>query len=167
METDHANPEKLICSCLQKGERPARREYRMNEEIFRKKNLARIKSPENLDDYIRVSNPGVWLLLISVIILLAGACVWGIFGHIDSTVASTVCVENDAAVCYISDEDLDSVEPGMTVSFAGTEAVIDKIGEKEELGYACILKADRHVPDGLYEGTIVTHSVKPLSFVLN
>ena len=49
----------------------------MSEEIFRKKSLDKVKSPENLDDYIQVSNPGVWLLLVSVIILLAGACVWG------------------------------------------------------------------------------------------
>ena len=36
----------------------------MNEEIFRKKSLDKVKSPENLDDYIRVSNPGVWLFIL-------------------------------------------------------------------------------------------------------
>ena len=66
----------------------------MNEEIFRKKSLDKVKSPESLDDYIRVANPGVWLLLISIIVLLAGACIWGFFGHIDSTVPAAVHVEN-------------------------------------------------------------------------
>ncbi len=43
----------------------------MQEKLFREK----VKSPENLDDYIRISNPGVWLLLVSAIVLLIGACV--------------------------------------------------------------------------------------------
>ena len=77
-----------------------------NEEIFRKKSLDKIKSPENIDDYIRVSNPAVWLILISVIVLLAGAGFWGVFGRIDSTVPVTVNVENGNAVCYVEKENI-------------------------------------------------------------
>ena len=80
----------------------------MSEEIFRKKSLDKVKSPENLDDYIQVSNPGVWLLLISVIVLLAGACVWGIFGHIDSTVETSIRAENETVVCYITNDAISS-----------------------------------------------------------
>ena len=139
----------------------------MNEEIFRQKSLDRVKSPESLDDYIRVSNPGVWLLLASVIILLAGACVWGIFGHVDSTVPSAVCVENGDAVCYIAEEDIASVQTGLTVKFADAEAVITQIGEKGEMGYSCILSAPSSQPDGFYEGEVVIKSYRPLSFILN
>lgn len=51
----------------------------MDNELFRKKNLSKIISPENIDDFIRVSNPGVWLLLISVVMLLVGMCLWKTF----------------------------------------------------------------------------------------
>ena len=139
----------------------------MSEEIFRRKSLDKVKSPENLDDYIQVSNPGVWLLLISVIVLLAGACVWGIFGHIDSTVETSIYVENGTIVCYVADEDISSVQEGMAVKLSGFEAVIIEIGQKEDMGYVCILKSDRTIPDGFYEGKIVTKSIKPLSFILN
>ena len=138
----------------------------MNEEIFRKKSLDRMKSPENLDDYIRVSNPGVWLLLLSVILLLIGACVWGILGHVDSTVETSVCAEKGAVTCTVADEDISSVQAGMTVRFNGSEAVITAISQKEA-GYVCTLTAEQSVPDGFYEGKIVTESVSPLSFVLN
>ena len=57
----------------------------MEQKIFRKKSIDKINSPENLNDYIRVTNPGVWLILAAVIALLIGACVWGFFGHIDTT----------------------------------------------------------------------------------
>ena len=139
----------------------------MNEKIFREKSLNRVKSPENLDDYIRVANPGVWLLLICVNLLLAGACVWGIFGHIDSTVPSTVCVENGEAICYVAESDIASVRTGLTVKYADCEAVIDKIGEKDDMGYTCEMTAESSVADGFYEGKVVLKSYKPVSFILN
>ena len=138
-----------------------------NEELFRKKSLDKVKSPENLDDYIQVSNPGVWLLLISVIILLAGACVWGIFGHIDSTVETSVRADNETLVCFVANDAISSVQEGMTVKFNGFEAIIAEIGTNEENGYVCALKSDLTIPDGSYEGIIVTKNIKPLSFIMN
>ena len=139
----------------------------MNEEIFRKKSLDKVKSPENLDDYIRVSNPGICLLLVSVIILLVGACVWGIFGHIDSTVPASVRIENGQAVCIISEEDISSVKVGQTVKYENQESVIKTIGEKNDKVYICILDVENSLPDGFYEGKVVVESYKPLSFILN
>lgn len=139
----------------------------MSEEIFRKKSLDKVKSPESLDDYIRVSNPGVWLLLISVIVLLIGAVVWGAFGHIDSTVPASVRIENGTAVCYIAEENITSVKAGQTVKFENHEAVIESIGEKDESGYLCFLSGVSSLPDGFYEGNIIVESYKPLSFILN
>ena len=138
----------------------------MSEEIFRQKSLDKVKSPESLDDYIRVSNPGVWLLLVSVIVLLAGACVWGAFGHVDSTVDTSVHVANGTAVCRIAEENIVSVKEGMTVRFEGSEAVISEI-ERDGQGYIGFLETDNTASDGFYEGKIVIKSVKPISFVLN
>ena len=139
----------------------------MSEEIFRKKSLDKVKSPENLDDYIQVSNPGVWLLLFSVIVLLAGACVWGIFGHIDSTVPAAVHIENSQAVCEIDEENISTVKVGQTVKIEDCEAVIESIGEKTDAGYPCVLSDISSLSDGFYEGKIIVESYKPLSFILN
>ena len=139
----------------------------MNEKIFREKSLNKVKSPENLDDYIKVSNPGVWLLLVCVIILLAGACVWGIFGHIDSTVPTVVSVENGEVSCRIAPEDVSSVRVGLIVRFADTETLITDMEKDGEGAYICTLFAkDAHV-DGFYDGVVVVESYKPMSFVLN
>ena len=138
----------------------------MQEDIFRKKSIERVKSPESLDSYIQVSNPGVWLLLVSVILLLAGVCVWGVFGHIDSTLETNVHAERGAVVCTVSDAELSSVREGLTVKFGGYEAVITEIGQ-EDGAYVCALQSEQVIPDGFYEGRIVRDSIKPLSFVLN
>ena len=139
----------------------------MSEEIFRKKSLDRVKSPENLDDYIKVANPGVWLLLISVVILLAGACVWGVFGHIDSTVPTVVSVENGEVSCRIAPEDVSSVRVGLVVRFADTETIITDMDKSGDGTYICSLFAkDAHV-DGFYDGVVVIESYRPMSFILN
>ncbi len=51
--------------------------------IFRKSMLDRVSSPEELNQYMRVAQPSVWVILGAIIALLAGAAVWGIFGEID------------------------------------------------------------------------------------
>ena len=48
----------------------------MDNPVFRQKSMEKISSPEQMNDYIRVSNPRVWMILAAVIVLLAGVCVW-------------------------------------------------------------------------------------------
>ena len=55
----------------------------MNQQLFRKKSVDKVSSPEQLNEYIRVANPGVWMVLAAIVILLAGVVVWGFIGHLD------------------------------------------------------------------------------------
>ncbi len=50
--------------------------------IFRDKSMDRISSPESLNDYIRVTSPSVWIVLLAILVLLAGILAWGIFGKV-------------------------------------------------------------------------------------
>ena len=139
----------------------------MGEGIFRKKSLDKIKSPENLDDYIRVSNPPIWLFLASIIILLVGVCIWSIFGYVDTSVQAIIYKEDGVIECIVPAEKINAVKSGMTVEYAGRKAVIERIGDKKEYGYECSIKADSFVPDGIYDANIIIKRYKPISFVLN
>ena len=55
----------------------------MVDSIFREKSLERVSSPEKLNDYIRVTTPSVWVILIATFLILFGAIVWSIFGRIN------------------------------------------------------------------------------------
>ena len=55
----------------------------MNNSIFRQKSIDKVTSPEKLDDYIRVTTPSIWIVLIAILILLAGGIVWGVFGEVE------------------------------------------------------------------------------------
>jgi len=48
------------------------------KNLFRKSNLERMSSPEKLNDYIKVSNPSVWVILAAIAILLVSALVWSV-----------------------------------------------------------------------------------------
>ena len=51
--------------------------------VYRKKSLEQINSPEQLDDYIRVTTPSVWIVLLALVVLLVGILAWSILGTIE------------------------------------------------------------------------------------
>ena len=53
--------------------------------LFREKSIERVSSPEQLEDYIRVTHGGAWAILAAMLILLTGIIVWGIFGTVSYT----------------------------------------------------------------------------------
>ena len=154
-------------------------------DLFRKKNMERVSSPEQLNDYIRVSDPGVWMLLAAIIILLVGVCVWGIFGHLDTKTETAGICENGKLVCYVREADMDGVKIGTPVSIGKDEYYVNEIsadpvrldGEKDayliHLGgltageWVYAVSADCPLADGTYEVSVITERIEPLSFVLN
>lgn len=52
--------------------------------IFREKSLDRISSPEEIDDYIKVTSPGMWLVLGTVFLLFAAVFFWSVTGRIET-----------------------------------------------------------------------------------
>ena len=139
------------------------------EGIFREKSIERIQSPENLNDYVRVTNPGVWLLLIGMIALLAGAVVWGVFGRLDTVLRVDTHVVGGNTVCYVDEAYIESIREGMTVKLDDKTGSIGKVGGKVEngAGYECEIITQDELADGLYVGEILLESRSPISFVLN
>jgi hypothetical protein len=44
----------------------------LKKELFRKEAVDKIASPEDLNAYVKVLNPRVWLLLVGIVIAVAG-----------------------------------------------------------------------------------------------
>lgn len=131
----------------------------MNQQLFRKSSIERVSSPEQLNDYIRVTNPGVWLVLAAVIALLIGACAWGMFGHLDTTISAPVEVRGGEARLLL--EDGQQIDPDAPVVIGGRKFSLGPaVG-----GGAYSVSVD--LPDGNYQATVVTERVTPLSFVFN
>lgn len=138
----------------------------MSEKLFRKKSLDKIASPESLTDYIRVTNPGVWLVLAALIVLLAGACVWAVFGRVETKLPVTAKVENGVAAITLTADEAEKVRPGQSVQYEGGEGVIVTLEGPDETGMYTA-GAEMNAPDGTLRAQIVTESVSPMSFIVN
>ena len=158
----------------------------MNDKIFRKSSIDRVNSPEQLNDYIRVANPSVWIILLAIAVLLVGVVIWGVFGKIETKVDTTVVVENGKAVCYLTSDGFKSVKEGMEVSVEGKDGVVVSIGKNPveitsdypayflfvsgfnagDFAYECSLNLSG-VDDGVYSASVVVDSINPIYFVIH
>lgn len=132
----------------------------MGKELFREKSLQKIESPESLNDYIRVSKPGVWLLVAAIIVLLIGACVWGLLGHVDTVVPARVTVADGVAACELSGVPTDV----LSMKIGDEICEILNVSLTED-GTACVVTAKTSLPDGTYDAKVTTDSIKPFSLV--
>ena len=71
----------------------------MENQLFRKSSIERVSSPEQLNDYVCVSNPSVWMILAAVIVLLIGVCAWGVFGKLDTKISTAGVSQNGILLC--------------------------------------------------------------------
>ena len=157
----------------------------MNEQLFRKKSVDKVSSPEQLNEYIRVANPGVWMVLAAIVILLAGVVVWGFIGHLDTTLATAVVCENGEAVIYVKEADAEKIAVGMTVRVDDKEYTVSEIPTEPErvddtmseyaihasgltVGeWVYAVKVNGDIADGVHKAEIVIESITPISFILN
>lgn len=138
----------------------------MKETLFREKSLKKVKSPDHLSEYIRVVNPGIWLLMLSVLILLLGLCCWGILGSVQTVVSTEVQAKNGEYICTLTQEEGAKVEPDMQVSVEGAQGIVTEVRSQSD-GCVCVLKLEQPIPDGFYEAQITVESLHPVSFLLN
>ena len=96
----------------------------MDHSVFRQKSMVRITSPEQMNDYIRVSNPSVWMLLAAVIVLLIGVCVWGAFGHLDTVVQTGGVCEDGRLTVYLSESDFIKLDGEVILSVGEAEYAV-------------------------------------------
>ena len=132
------------------------------QTVFRKKTLDRIASPEQLTDYLRVTNPGLWVILVAVILLLAGVFAWPMVGTLETTAEVKVVVsDHTAQVIALGPETL---AEGMPLCVGGQDYLIAYTGADE---YGRLTgTAEVTLPDGTYDGSVVVEAVHPISFLL-
>lgn len=147
--------------------------------------MDKISSPEQLHDYVRVANPGLWMVISAIVILLAGIVVWGFIGKIDTTMTTAIVTDGKNAVIYVGESEVEKLKIGMTVRSEGNEYTITDIAKEPikvdesltdyaihasgltvgEWVYA--VSIDGEHSDGVQKADIVIESISPISFILN
>ena len=134
--------------------------------LYRQKSMARIQSPEQLDDYLKVTNPGVWAVLAAVVLLLAGLLIWGSTAHITSFVQGVAVVDKGEMTITFEDEQAaKNVADGMTVMVGKATSQIQSVGVTTD-GRIFAL-ADTILADGVYEARVAYGQLQVLKLLLN
>ena len=159
----------------------------MTNSLFRKKSNDRISSPEQLNDRLRVADPGVWLILAGVFLVLVGICAWGIFGRLNTVLPVGAVTDQGQTICYVKEENRDRIAVGMEVTGQGGSTVIEAIAaqpirvDADFPGYLCyvgdlaegqwVYAVTLREPIGeassIYGAEIVIESIAPAKFVVN
>lgn len=159
---------------------------KQEKKLFREKSLERISSPEELNDYVRVANPGVWLLLSGIVILLAGFIVWGIFGSVETTVPGVCVTEKGISTCYVSEEDAARIKQGMKITIEDgseceanyisarsieAEDVLSEyamhIGGFEAQQWVHAIEVAGNAVEGTYAAKITLEALHPIKFIFS
>ena len=168
----------------------------MAGSVFRKKSMDRVSSPEQLNDYIKVSNPAVWMIICAIIILLIGICVWGIFGRLDTVIKGGAYCKGGIVQCYLNENDFAKLiknqqtakvkVDGKSYPIASISQVPEELDEEDfehpegndrfwamhksglkDNDWAFSFFVNAPLKDGVYDTNIEVESVSPMSFILS
>lgn len=154
-------------------------------KLFREKSLEAVESPESLNDYLRVTSPGVWIVMASVIVLLVGGILWGVFGHIRTTAEFAVAVTEEKSICYVTYNAIDKVLARGVIRVQGadypmrTDVDCEMDFISEDTSPRILLAGNLSIGDlvilvpvitdldaGYYTGEVVTEDLQPISLLL-
>ncbi len=134
--------------------------------LFRKESMERIQSPEQLNDYMRVTNPAMWVVLAAVILLLAGVLIWGASAQIESFASGTALVQDGTMVLLFDDiQTAEKVEAGMEITIGESSAVISSVGTAEDGSIFAVAQTD--LADGSYPARVVFRHTQVLQLLFN
>lgn len=95
--------------------------------IFNKKATEKLRNPDDLDKYVRVTSPSVWVVLIACVALLVGLLAWGVFGAVTTNVKTTGVVIGGNAICLLSSENVAEVDVGDVAVVDGQRMTVSDV----------------------------------------
>jgi len=138
----------------------------MDQKLYREKSLDRISSPEQLNDYLRVTSVSVWVILAAVILLLVGMLIWSSVTTIESYTEGTSEVKGGIMTIRFQDPQFaKNVEAGMPVIAGDTKTVVQSIGR--DANGLLIATANTALADGFYPVRVTYKQTQILSLLFN
>ena len=137
----------------------------MDKQLFRKQSIDRISSPEQLQDYMRVTSPGIWMVLTAIIVMLAGLIICSSIGTVETSYPVAADVKAGEASIVLDKDTEYTVKEGMTLRVAGEDITIENVRRLDS--GETVVTAEVSLQDGTYDAKIVTESITPITFLLN
>ncbi len=138
----------------------------MNNQTGNNEKIKQITSPDQLHDYLHVTNPAVWIVLVAVILLLVVSLIWSANATIDSYTDGTAVVTGKSMVVTVDNPAMQSkIKSGNTILVGDTSTKVASIGHNADGNVYAV--AATTLADGTYAARIVYKQQKVLSLLFN
>lgn len=138
----------------------------MDESIFRKKSTEQITSPEQLDTYLQVTRPRIWVVIVVVAALVVGGIIWSRFVVVDSYISGTAKAEKGVlTIAFDNSEIADNVKEGMKVEIGETMSEVSDVGVDSAGNVIAVSNAN--VPDGSYRVRVTFKQTDLIKMLIN
>ena len=138
----------------------------MDESIFRKKSTEQITSPEQLDTYLQVTRPRIWVVIDVVAALIVGGIIWSRFVVVDSYISGTAKAEKGVlTIAFDNSEIADNVKEGMKVEIGETMSEVSDVGVDSAGNVIAVSNAN--VPDGSYRVRVTFKQTDLIKMLIN
>ena len=138
----------------------------MAQPIFRQKSIERFSSPEQMNDYLHVTTPAVWAVLVAVIGLLVGLLVWSSATAVQSYAEGRAEARDGVlTVTFAEDAGAKNVAPGMNVTVGDLVTPILSLGRDEEGKIIAVANAE--IPDGSYDVKVGYRQTQIIQMLFN
>ena len=122
----------------------------MENKIFREKNIERMSTPEDLNEYLHVTSIKVWVVLGAITLVLVSMIIWSYFTSINSYAFGTAEVKEGVITATFSDPaTARNVKEGMNMEVGEIVIPIGYVGNDLE-GHVIAI-GNINIPDGAYE----------------
>ena len=138
----------------------------MGDEGTGSQNARRISSPEQLNDYLKVTNPKIWLLLVAIVLLVGGLLVWSSFTTIESYATGTArAIGGELTVTFDNATKASHVKAGMEMEVGDVTTEVLTVGTDSNGEVIAYAKAT--LPDGTYGVRVGYNTTQVISMLLN
>lgn len=126
----------------------------------------RLSSPEQLNDYLRVTNPKIWVLLAAIALLLIGLVAWSVVTSIESYATGTAVVESgELSITFEDENSAKFVETGMTIEIGDVKTDVLAVGMDRDNNITATAQAN--VPDGTYQVRVAYKTTQVVKMLFN
>lgn len=97
--------------------------------IFTKKAKERLQNPDDLDRYVQVARPSVWVLFAACALLVGGLLAWGFFGTVNVNVNATGVSLDSEVFSLLSEDDASHIAVGNPANVEDTQLSVASIAD--------------------------------------
>ena len=88
-----------------------------------------VRSLDELDRAVKITTPGIWMVILACFSLLAGVMAWGMYGTVSNGVFASGVFEDGKLVCILDPDEEKIIETGDIAVIDGQTLTVEKIAD--------------------------------------